>query len=71
MKSKVIWMAMLLSVVLVPVWAGAQTAHLAVGVADVGTLDPHFANKIGEVPIIRMVYQALLRHPPGEINVAN
>jgi peptide/nickel transport system substrate-binding protein len=48
----------------------AQTAHLAVSVAEVGTLDPHFANKIGEVPIIRMVYQALLRHPAGEINVA-
>jgi len=70
MKIKAILIAMVLFMVLVPIWAGAQTAHLAVGVADVGTLDPHFANKIGEVPIIRMIYQSLLRHPPGEINVA-
>jgi len=70
MKMKGLLIAMVFCLVLAPLGAGAQTARLAVGVAAVGTLDPHFANKIGEVPIIRMVYQSLLRHPPGEVNVA-
>jgi peptide/nickel transport system substrate-binding protein len=34
-----------------------------------GTVDPHFAVKIGEVPIVRMVYEALLSHPPGAIDI--
>ncbi|MBC2711225.1 MAG: polyamine ABC transporter substrate-binding protein [Desulfosarcina sp.] len=70
MKIKGLLIAMIFCLILVPLKAGAQTALLALGVADIGTLDPHFANKIGEVPIIRMVYQSLLRHPPGEIDVA-
>ena len=65
-----VFMVTVLSLILVPLPAVARTLHLAVGVADIGTLDPHFANKIGEVPIIRMVYQSLLRHPAGEIDVA-
>ena len=70
MKIKVLLFALLFCLALAPLAAGAQTARMAVGVADVGTLDPHFANKIGEVPIIRMIYQALCRHPAGEINIA-
>lgn len=49
--------------------AEEQIARLAVSVADIGTVDPHFAVKIGESPIVRMVYESLLRHPPGEINI--
>lgn len=49
--------------------AKEQVARLAMGVADIGTLDPHFATKIGEVPVIRMVYESLLRHPPGLIDI--
>ena len=49
--------------------AKEQVARLAVGVNDIGTVDPHFAVKIGESPIVRMVYESLLRHPPGEINI--
>jgi len=45
-----------------------QTAHMAVGVDDIGTLDPNVASKIGEVPIIQLVYESLLRHPPGAID---
>jgi peptide/nickel transport system substrate-binding protein len=70
MKMKTLLGVVMISLALVPVAAHAQTAHLAVSVADVGTLDPHFANKIGEVPIIRMVYQSLVRHPAGAIDVA-
>ncbi len=46
-----------------------QVANLAMGVADIGTLDPHFATKIGESPVVQMVYEALLRHPPEQINI--
>ena len=70
MKIKAVLTAVIICLAVSPLATAGQTARLAVGVADVGTLDPHFANKIGEVPIIRMVYQALLRHPAGEINVA-
>lgn len=49
--------------------AKEQVARLAVEVGDVGSVDPHFATKVGEVPIIRMVYESLLRHPPGQINI--
>lgn len=49
--------------------AAEPIARLAVGVDDIGTVDPHFATKIGEVPIVRMVYESLLRHPAGEINI--
>ncbi len=52
-----------------PVFARDQVVRLAVGVDDIGTVDPHFATKIGEVPIIRMVYESLLRHPPGIIDI--
>ncbi|RJQ63570.1 MAG: polyamine ABC transporter substrate-binding protein [Desulfobacteraceae bacterium] len=51
--------------------AKEQVARLAVGVADIGTVDPHFAVKIGEAPIYRSVYEALLRHPPGVIDIEN
>lgn len=46
-----------------------QVARLAMDVGDIGTVDPHFATKIGEVPIVRMVYESLLRHPPGQIDI--
>jgi len=66
----------LLALVLMPlsgVWGAApateQTARLAMGVADIGTLDPHFATKIGEFPVVTMIYEALLRHPPGKIDI--
>ncbi len=52
-----------------PVHAQSDTVRLAVGVDDIGTLDPHFATKIGESPIVRMIYESLLRHTPGEINI--
>jgi len=51
--------------------AEEQIARLAVGVADIGTVDPHFAVKIGEAPIYRSVYEALLRQPPGVIDIEN
>jgi peptide/nickel transport system substrate-binding protein len=72
------WMVpfILLLLILMPlsgVWgeelAKEQTARLAMGVADIGTLDPHFSTKIGESPVVQMVYEALLRHPPGQINI--
>ncbi|MGD9360212.1 MAG: ABC transporter substrate-binding protein, partial [Desulfobacterales bacterium] len=49
--------------------AEEQTVRLAMGVADIGTLDPHFATKIGEYPVVTMIYEALLRHPPGQIDI--
>lgn len=49
--------------------AADQVARLALGVDDVGTVDPHFATKIGETAVYRSCYEALLRHPPGEINM--
>ena len=70
MKIKTLLTVLTICLTLTPLSVQAQTAHMAVSVAEVGTLDPHFANKIGEVPIIRMVYQSLLRHPAGEIDVA-
>lgn len=70
MKIRNLLTVLTICLALTPLAAQAQTAHMAVSVAEVGTLDPHFANKIGEVPIIRMVYQSLLRHPAGEIDVA-
>jgi peptide/nickel transport system substrate-binding protein len=70
MKIKSLLAVLTFCLVLAPMAGHAQTAHLAVSVAEVGTLDPHFANKIGEVPIIRMVYQSLVRHPAGAIDVA-
>jgi len=51
--------------------AKEQVAHHAVGVADIGTLDPHFATKIGEGPIIRMVYESLARNSPSVIDIEN
>lgn len=53
----------------VPATARTDTVRLAVGVDDIGTLDPHFSTRIGEVPIIRMIYEPMMRHPPGEINI--
>ena len=73
-----IWLCLIIMTVLMlvpPTAVGAeqlaqeQIARLAVGVNDIGTVDPHFAVKIGESPIVRMVYESLLRHPPGEINI--
>ena len=73
-----IWLCIIIMTVLMlvpPTAVGAeqlaqeQIARLAVGVNDIGTVDPHFAVKIGESPIVRMVYESLLRHPPGEINI--
>ncbi len=49
--------------------AKEQVARLAVGVNDIGTVDPHFAVKYGEAPIYRSAYEALLRFPDGEINM--
>jgi peptide/nickel transport system substrate-binding protein len=49
--------------------AKEQVARLGVDVADVGTVDPHFATSIGEAPVYRSVYEALLRHPPGIVDV--
>src|SRR5512143_2216511 len=49
--------------------AKEQVARLGVDVADIETVDPHFATKIGEAPIYRCTYEALLRHPPGVIDV--
>lgn len=46
-----------------------QIARLALDVGDIETVDPHFATKIGEVPIVRMVYESLLCFPPGEIDI--
>lgn len=51
--------------------AKEQIARLAVDVADIGTVDPHFAVKIGEAPVYRSVYEALLGHPPGVIDIEN
>lgn len=66
----------LLALVLMPLsgaWgaelAKEQTVRLAMGVADIGTLDPHFATKIGEYPVVTMIYEAMLRHPPGKIDI--
>ena len=70
MKIKSLLAVLTFCLALAPMAVSAQTAHLAVSVAEVGTLDPHFANKIGEVPIIRMVYQSMARHPAGVIDVA-
>ncbi len=49
--------------------AKEQVARLGVDVADVGTVDPHFATSIGEAPVYRSVYEALLRHPPGIVDI--
>ena len=39
--------------------AKEQVARLAMGVADIGTVDPHFFTKIGEGPVIYSVYEAM------------
>ena len=69
-------LGVILSLVLLPVCpafgqelAKEQVARLGVDVADVGTVDPHFATSIGEAPVYRSVYEALLRHPPGVVDV--
>lgn len=49
--------------------AKEQVARLAVGVDDIGTVDPHFSIAVGEDPIYRSAYEALLRFPDGEINM--
>ena len=49
--------------------AKEQVVRLAMGVADIGTVDPHFFTKIGEGPVIYSVYEAMLRHPPGLIDI--
>lgn len=66
-----LWPMIMAAFILAPPAAAAeeQVVRLAVGVDDIGTVDPHFAVKIGESPIVRMVYESLLRHPPGEINI--
>ena len=51
--------------------ADNQVIHQALGVADIGTLDPHFATKIGEGPIIQMVYESLVRNSPSVIDIEN
>jgi peptide/nickel transport system substrate-binding protein len=66
-----LWLMIMAALIMVPPAAAVEepVARLAVGVDDIGTVDPHFAVKIGESPIVRMVYESLLRHPPGEINI--
>ena len=66
-----LWSMIMAALVLVSPAAAAQekVVRLAVDVDDIGTVDPHFAVKIGEAPIYRSVYESLLRWPPGEINI--
>jgi peptide/nickel transport system substrate-binding protein len=49
--------------------AKEQVVRLGSDVDDIGTVDPHFATKIGEDRIYRCIYEGLLMHPPGEMNM--
>ncbi|RPJ09644.1 MAG: hypothetical protein EHM36_04120, partial [Deltaproteobacteria bacterium] len=49
--------------------AKEQVVRVGSDVDDIGTVDPHFAIKIGEDIIYRSVYEGLLRLPYGEMNM--
>jgi len=39
------------------------------GVADVGTLDPHFATNFGEYPIVKAMFNGLVDLPAGTVDI--
>ncbi|HLT58649.1 MAG TPA: ABC transporter substrate-binding protein [Limnochordales bacterium] len=39
------------------------------GVADVGTLDPHFATNFGEYPIVKAIFNGLVDLPAGTVDI--
>ncbi|MBO8141923.1 MAG: polyamine ABC transporter substrate-binding protein [Firmicutes bacterium] len=50
----------------------AATRHVlrvGSGVADVGTLDPHFATNFGEYPIVKAMFNGLVDLPPGTVDL--
>lgn len=52
--------------------AAAQTRHVlrvGSGVADVGTLDPHFATNFGEYPIVKAMFNGLVDLPAGTVDL--
>lgn len=52
--------------------AMAQTRHVlrvGSGVADVGTLDPHFATNFGEYPIVKAIFNGLVDLPAGTVDI--
>lgn len=51
--------------------ASAQSKVLRVGsgVADAGTLDPHFASNFGEYPIVKAIFNGLVDLPPGTVDI--
>lgn len=50
--------------------ADPQVVQLGLGVDDIRTVDPQVATQVGEVPIVEMVYEALVRFPDGVIDPA-
>ncbi|MFS8523662.1 MAG: ABC transporter substrate-binding protein [Limnochordales bacterium] len=49
--------------------AGAKVMRIGSGVADVGTLDPHFATNFGEYPIVKAMFNGLVDLPPGTVDM--
>jgi len=52
----------------------AQSRHVlrvGSGVADVGTLDPHFATNFGEYPIVKAMFNGLVDLPAGTVDIEN
>src|SRR5690625_1675322 len=49
--------------------ADAKVLRGGSGVADVGTLDPHFATNFGEYPIVKAMFNGLVDLPPGSVDM--
>ncbi len=49
--------------------ANAKVLRVGSGVADVGTLDPHFATNFGEYPIVKAMFNGLVDLPPGTVDI--
>lgn len=49
--------------------ADAKVLRVGSGVADVGTLDPHFATNFGEYPIVKAMFNGLVDLPPGTVDM--
>lgn len=69
-----VFLALALAAGMAPAVHGQELADrqvLTVGLpsGDVLTMDPHFSTRVGEVEIVRSIYEGLLLFPPGEMNL--
>lgn len=65
-----VWiLAILALLVLTAPAATGQVLRVGSGVADVGTLDPHFASNFGEYPIVKAIFNGLVDFPAGSVDL--